>query len=260
MSDVRDDAALLDEYARAGSREIVGELARRHAALVYSAARRQVGDKHLAEDVTQAVFILLFSKASSIQNPAQLVGWLYKTTRYTACNATKIEIRRRRHEEKAAAEKARQTQNADDQRQWEELSPILDRAMAELRERERQSILLRYFEGLSVREMAGAMAVSEEATKKQLARGLDRLRKLLGKKGVVVNAGVLGVTLAARAAEAAPEALGQSIPALAEILIGTSDGRVYVFHTGLKYTPQWAQWPMFGRDLHHTSCWTPAKH
>ena len=62
MSDVRNDAALLDEYARTGSREIVGELARRHAALVYSAARRQVGDGHLAEDVTQAVFMLLFSK------------------------------------------------------------------------------------------------------------------------------------------------------------------------------------------------------
>jgi hypothetical protein len=46
---------------------------------------------------------------------------------------------------------------------------------------------------------------------------------------------------------------------LAEVLIGTSDGRVYIFHTGLKYTPQWAQWPMFGRDLHHTSCWMPAK-
>jgi hypothetical protein len=46
---------------------------------------------------------------------------------------------------------------------------------------------------------------------------------------------------------------------LAEILIGTSDGRVCVFHTGLKYTPQWAQWPMFGRDEHHTSCWTPAQ-
>jgi hypothetical protein len=45
----------------------------------------------------------------------------------------------------------------------------------------------------------------------------------------------------------------------AQILIGTSDGRVCVFHTGLKYTPQWVQWPMFGRDAHHTSCWKPAE-
>ena len=211
MTDVPDDAAVLAEYARTGSREIVGELARRHAALVFSAARRQVGDGHLAEDVTQAVFILLFSKASSIRNPAKLVGWLYKTTRFTALNAMKIEKRRKRHEEKAAAEKTRQDQSVDDQRHWEELSPILDQAMAELPEGDRQSILLRYFEGLSVREVAGAMTVSEEATKKRLSRGLDRLRKLLGKKGVVVGAGVLGVTLAARATEAAPEALGSSI-------------------------------------------------
>jgi len=215
MSDVRDDTALLHEYACTGSREIVGELARRHAALVYSAARRQVGDEHLAEDVTQAVFILLFSKASSIQNPSRLVGWLYKTTRYTACNAMKIENRRRYHEEKAAAEKARQSQNTKDQPRWEEMSPILDRAMAGLAERDRQSILLRYFEGLSVPEVAGAMEVSEEAAKKRLSRGLGRLRKLLGKKGVVVSAGALGATLAARATEAAPQTLGPTIRALA---------------------------------------------
>jgi len=189
--------------------------------MVYSAARRHVGDAHLAEDVTQAVFILLFSKVSSIRNPAQLVGWLYKTTRYTACNAMKIENRRKRYEEKAAAEQARRNQNAagfasasDDQRQWEELSPILDQAMAELGERDRQSILLRYFEGLSVRDVAGAMVASEEATKKRISRGLDRLRKLIGKKGVTVSAGALGVTLAARATEAAPESLGSSIRAL----------------------------------------------
>ena len=47
---------------------------------------------------------------------------------------------------------------------------------------------------------------------------------------------------------------------MAEVLIGTVDGRVYIYKTGLKYSPEWAQWPMFGHDLHHTSCWTPAKH
>jgi hypothetical protein len=46
---------------------------------------------------------------------------------------------------------------------------------------------------------------------------------------------------------------------MAEVLIGTLDGRVYIFHTGVKYTPRWAQWPMFGRDVHHSSCWSPAK-
>jgi len=215
MCDLLDDGALLDEYARTGSREIIGKLARRHAALVYSAARRQVGDGHLAEDVTQAVFILLFSKASSIKNPAQLVGWLYTTTRYTALNAMKIENRRRSYEERAAAENARQIPNADDQLRWEEISPILDQAMSELREADRRSILLRYFDGLSVREVAGAMSASEVATKKRLTRGLDRLRRLLGKKGVAVGAAALGVTLAARATEAAPEALGMSIRAQA---------------------------------------------
>jgi RNA polymerase sigma factor (sigma-70 family) len=215
MTEVSDVSGLLEEYARTGSREVIGELARRHAGLVYSAARRQVGDGHLAEDVTQAVFVLLFRRAPAIRNQAQLVGWLCKTTRFTALNAIKIENRRRRHEEQAASEKSRETHDMSDESRWDELSPILDEAMAELREGDRRSILLRYFEGLSVREVADAMASSEEATKKRLSRGLDRLRRLLGSKGVTVGAAVLGVTLAQRATQAVPIALGNSLHGLA---------------------------------------------
>src|ERR1700685_2010675 len=87
--------------------------------------------------------------------------------------------------------------------------------MATLDERDRQSILLRYFEGLSVREVAGAMAISEEATKKRLSRGLERLRQLIGKRGIAVGAGALGATLSARAVEATPQTLEPAIRALA---------------------------------------------
>jgi hypothetical protein len=47
---------------------------------------------------------------------------------------------------------------------------------------------------------------------------------------------------------------------LAEVLIGTEDGRVFIYHTGLKFTPHWAQWPMFAHDIHHTSSWVPSAH
>ena len=57
MSDDRPDTELLSDYSKTGSKQALGELARRHAGLVYSAARRRVGDAHLAEDVAQAGFI-----------------------------------------------------------------------------------------------------------------------------------------------------------------------------------------------------------
>ncbi len=213
------DAALLEAYAQSPTNDLLGQLAHRHAPLVYSAARRQVRDEHLAQDVTQAVFLLLFSKASSIRNPAALAGWLYKTTYFTARNAMRIENRRQRHEQQAAAEKARQTADQSDDLandlNWEEISPILDRAMARLPEHDRQSILLRYFQGLSLPEVAAAMSVSEEAAKKRLSRGLQRLRNLLGSRAATLSAVALGATLSARAAEAMPPTLHASIGAIA---------------------------------------------
>src|SRR6476661_6250378 len=78
MTPSHDDAELLRQYVEEGSRQALGERAVRYSGLVYSAAKRQVRDAHLAEDVSQAVFILLAKKANQIRDPSMLVGWLYQ--------------------------------------------------------------------------------------------------------------------------------------------------------------------------------------
>src|SRR5947208_2459809 len=60
------DGELLREFAEKGSQGAFGEIVRRHVDWVYSCARRQVGDAHLAEDVVQAVFVLLAGKARGL--------------------------------------------------------------------------------------------------------------------------------------------------------------------------------------------------
>ena len=97
-----DDFELLRRYVAEGSEEAFALLARRYVNLVYSAALRQVRDRHLAEDVTQAVFLVLARKAKSIRRKTPLSAWLHTTTRYAAGDVLRARARRMRIEHKAA--------------------------------------------------------------------------------------------------------------------------------------------------------------
>ena len=103
MARPADDFELLERYARARDEPAFAEVVRRHLNLVYSAAVRRVGDRHLAEDVTQAVFVILAKKANSVRSSMPMGAWLLTAVRYAAANALKIEARRRQHEAAAAA-------------------------------------------------------------------------------------------------------------------------------------------------------------
>src|SRR5690242_16513740 len=101
MDAVTSDSELLSAYAKSSDKSAIDGLIRQHIDLVYSTARRQVRDSHLAEDVTQAVFIILAQKAHRIKSN-RLVSWLFQTTRYCAANAIKTRNRRAYHERHAA--------------------------------------------------------------------------------------------------------------------------------------------------------------
>src|SRR3954471_22933079 len=140
---------LLAEYADGGSQQAFGALVDQYIDLVYSAARRQVRDAHLAEDVTQAVFIVLAQKAKSIPRDRPLSAWLLKTTSYTAANARRLRSRRQDYERKAAemaAEMERANQGETKETGWEELTPLLDEGLHRLKATDRSALLLRFFE------------------------------------------------------------------------------------------------------------------
>src|SRR4051794_27839016 len=92
---------LLRAFADEKSEQAFETLVSRHVNLVYSAALRQVMDPHLAEEISQAVFIILARKAGSIKTRAALSGWLVLTARYVAADALKKERRRQRNEQQA---------------------------------------------------------------------------------------------------------------------------------------------------------------
>ncbi len=212
-----DDISLLKSFAKTRCQDSFTQLVNRHINLVYSAALRQTHDSHLAEDVTQAVFIILARKAPTlVSTQPVLSAWLLVVTRLSAMNALKLAARRRRHE-KIAAEinsmKREGKTNPDSN--WSKIEPDLDRALASLRDGERQAIALRYFENRSMLEIGQTLGISEDAAKQRIFRAIEKLRELLGAKAAAIPAATLTSAIAAHAVHAAPPALAASTSAAA---------------------------------------------
>src|SRR5689334_920803 len=93
MSDAN-DLELVRDYVHRNSDAAFAELVRRHINMVYSVAMRFVGNPSDADDITQAVFIILAQKAAGLRDGTILTGWLYETTRFTAMKFLRTNIRR----------------------------------------------------------------------------------------------------------------------------------------------------------------------
>ena len=202
--------ALVREFASRQPEPAFATLVERHLGLVHSAAVRQAGDPHLAEEITQAVFILLARKARSLGPGTILPAWLYRTTHYAAADALKIERRRHRREQEAYMQS---TLNEPDADAWAQVAPLLDDAMAQLAERDRAALVLRYFENKPVSEIAGALKLTEAAAQKRVSRALEKLRGIFTKRGVTLSGAAIAGAVSANAVQAAPVGLAAAIAA-----------------------------------------------
>jgi len=219
-----DDAKLLRDYAKHGSEAAFGELVSRYVDLVYSTALRQVnGDTQLAQDVTQNVFIDLARRAGVLPNGVVLGGWLYRHTGFTASKVVRSEQRRRIREQEAVNMNALHTQPNTDAA-WRQVAPVLDEAMQRLGGRDRDAIVLRYFERRDLRAVGAALGTNEDAAQKRVSRALEKLRAFLARRGITFSAAVLATTIASQAVSAAPAGLAVSITGVALAGVAASGG------------------------------------
>jgi RNA polymerase sigma factor (sigma-70 family) len=210
---MNDDMELLREYASRHSEPAFEVLAARHVGLVHSAALRQVRDPGLAEEITQTVFIILARKAGSLGPKTILPGWLYRTTRYVAAAALKVQRRRERREQEAHMLSTPNETQAD--AVWEQLAPLLDEAMAQLRDQDRDALVLRYFQNKSLRDVGAALGLDEYAAQKRVGRALEKLRVRFARHGLAITTTVITGAISANSVQAAPALLAKIATAVA---------------------------------------------
>src|ERR1039458_10089074 len=182
-----EDITLLKQYAE-GDESAFTALVERYVHLVYSTALRQVCDPSHAEDISQAVFIILTQKAKSLSPKTILSGWLYQTTRLTAANFVRSEIRRQQREQEAYMQS---TLTESDAAAWEQIAPLLEEAMGRLGETDRNAIVLRFFENKTAQEVATTLKITEAAARKRVNRALEKLRRMFTKRGVALPAALI---------------------------------------------------------------------
>jgi RNA polymerase sigma factor (sigma-70 family) len=207
-----DDHELLAEYARTGSEAAFAVLVARYVNLVHSAAWRFTGNPHHAEEITQAVFIILARKAGGLRRGTVLSGWLYQTARLTAANFVKGEIRRQRREQEAYMQSIL---TEPEPAAWKQIAPLLDEAMGWLGETDRNAIVLRFFENKTARQVAAALKLNEAAAHKRVDRALEKLHRYFARRGVRSTTAIIAGAISANSVQAAPAVLAKAATAAA---------------------------------------------
>src|SRR6185295_8178233 len=207
-----DDIALLRQYTEQNSEEAFAALVTRHVNKVYSVALRHTRNPHQAEEITQAVFVLLARKSRQLGQLVILSGWLCQTARLTAVTFVRSEIRRSRREQEAHMQNSL---NETESEVWPQIAPLLDAAMAGLSEADHDAVALRFFDGKSMKEIGAALGASEDATKMRVNRAVEKLRTFFTRRGIVCSAAALTAAISANSVHAAPAVLAKTATAVA---------------------------------------------
>jgi len=206
-----DDADLLRRYVEDRSEAAFAALVDRYLNQVYFTALRQVaGDAHCAEDIAQTVFTLLARKARVLAGRPSLAGWLFITN--AACgernpagrSATSTPRTGGPHHERTFA-------RLGGFHRLDRLRPVIDDALGELTDADREAVLLRFFHARSFAEVGTVLRVTDAAARMRVDRALDKLRGLLAKRGITSTAAALASVLANQAGVAAPVGLAATV-------------------------------------------------
>jgi RNA polymerase sigma factor (sigma-70 family) len=167
----------------------------RHGPMVRRVCRQMLGDFHDAQDVFQATFFILARKARSVRRRESLACWLHGTA-YRACLRSRTAASRRRRRELAAASVASAVVSGSNRVDRSDVGDAIHEELAKLPERFRAPILLCDLEGVAYEEAARLLRCPVGTVKSRLARGRERLRARLQRRGIAPSTCLSAATCA----------------------------------------------------------------
>lgn len=204
-----EDADLLRRWADLGDGDAVRVLARRHAGMVTGAAARALGgDRSLAEEAAQRVFTVMAAKAGALWCHPALGPWLHRAALLEARALRRRESRRDRALRRVAEESPMPMDHTPDSPSREHLLAELDEALERLPDSDRHVLILRYYEGRGFREIGTRLGKSDDTVQKQATRALEKLSRILGRRGLAVPGAVAGAVLASAGSASTASAAG----------------------------------------------------
>jgi RNA polymerase sigma factor (sigma-70 family) len=206
-----EDTVLLREYTANRTEEAFAQLVRRHLNLVYAAAmRRTGGDPHRSQEIVQLVFNELARRAEKVARHPTLAGWLHAATRNAAINAARADRRRRFYEKEASLMNEILSFPPLDA-EWDRLRNMIDEVIDRLPQSDHDAIVLRFLEGHTFAEVGQALQISEDAARMRVDRALNKIRRLLARRGITSSAAALSLGLAGHTGMAAPAGMAATI-------------------------------------------------
>jgi RNA polymerase sigma factor (sigma-70 family) len=206
------ETELLTAFAETRAEAAFRAIIEIHGGMVFATALRQVGDRGLAEEIAQDVFILLVKKASTLRHNATIGGWLYKTTLNQSRARLRSELRRRKREILSAEMRAL---SHEGESTWTSLSPLLDEAVAALPEPDQTAVVLRFMEDRPFHEVGRVLGIGEDAARKRIDRIVHTLSEFFRQRSLPVSTSALAVfmTVNIKAIPASPKLVANIIKA-----------------------------------------------
>lgn len=182
-------------------------LVERHGPMVLRVCRAVLGDVQEADDAFQATFLVLVRRAKALWIRDSLGPWLHQVAYRVACCARSAAARRRKHEQKAASLVPSEVREAA----RDDVGDVLHEEIDRLPHTYRVALLLCYFEGLSPEQAARQLGWPIGTVQSRLARGRERLRTRLTRRGLAPTLGVAAITSEATSASLPNALLGATL-------------------------------------------------